>query len=170
MKILIVYNSQKYKYHEKTVETILAVAMKQFGKDTVVDKLDMSSDCPLHELFYRIRDNGAQLIITLDLAGFELRTENDSISLNGIHSRIVNILLKGSDSFAGELKCRQNLSMYTYIPARENHEAVSRRYPGIPNLSVFCEYDYTADSDDKLSQNRNNLELWFKNMTEEIRL
>lgn len=140
-----------------------------------IESVDISSGKPLHEIYNFIVAQKPELIITIDCAGFELVTENDTLSLNGIHCRIVNILLHNTDSYRGELKYRQGLSMFTYFSYQDAGDEdkilqLKNRYPHIPNINSFCKYDYKTlnGADDK--DNLENLSKWFEEMMRDIRL
>lgn len=178
MKYLILLNSTKYSYHNDFADMLRDILMgitKDSGDEALVDVIDMSSNGPQYEKYYAIEKAKADLIFNLDLAGFELMTEGDNISLNGIPCRTVNILFQKPEIYGSDLKFRQNLSMFTYFPKRvvKNSDGlmeIANRYSDIPNPMIFCEYDYKASADKEITANRENVQLWVDQMFSEVHL
>lgn len=175
MKIFILYNTERYIYHKMIVDDMSNVISNYYNNslDCELSIIDLSNKIPKHMLFKTIGESNSDLIINLDFSGFILRTEGESISLNGIHSRIVNIMFQKPDYYTDELGFRQNLSMFTYFPSRivanENDlKMLADKYPNIPNLRVMCEYDHKAISDSEKKTNLHNLRKWIDEMLEDV--
>lgn len=171
MKLLILINNKNNKYHNELANKFLKIFNEADGQ-----VIDLSSGKPLHEIFYEIKAYKADVIITVDFAGFELVTEDDTLSLNNIHARIVNVLLHGVDCYKKELKYRQNLSMFTYLSKRgidnvdDFIKAFRKNHPQIPNVDWFCHYDYEALDVKELERNDANLHDWSYKMIKDIRI
>lgn len=168
ISILIVINSKKYKYHKDFVKVMSTLT-------ETVSVVDMSSDKLLHELFYEIDGSSSKMIMTLDFAGFELRTEMDNISLNSISKRIVNVLFHKKNHYTDELKYRQNLSMFTYFCRKDMEDdnsllLLKEKYPLVPNINFFCEYDCLACSEIEVEKNKRNVVDWFEYIIKDIRI
>lgn len=175
MKILIIYNTEKYTYHKMVLDDFRDVisSCRSCALNYELSIVNISDDVPNHILFKTIEESNSDLIINLDFCGFTLRTEGGNISLNGLHSRIVNVMFKKPEYYTDELSFRQNLSMFTYFPSRivaaENDlKKIVARYPNIPNPRVMCEYDYKAISDGDKEMNLHNLKKWIGEMFEDV--
>jgi len=82
--------------------------MNQAFHDTRVEST------PLHEKYYVIRNYQKDLLITFDCAGFEFRTENDTLSYNNMGFRMAHILFHGMHEYREELRQQMNFSMFVF--------------------------------------------------------
>lgn len=161
-EIVYLINTSEYSYHKTVV--------KDFTDVIPGDVIDMSSGLALHEIFYEIKKKNPDVIITFDLAGFELRTGSDTLSLNGIYARMAHIIFSKKNVDSSNLRLRQNLSMFTYIPMGVNAETVRAKYPEVPNISNFKEFWYKADSIAEHEQNRSSVTDWWNEFKRESML
>lgn len=176
MNVLILSNTTKYSYHKTVREDLENIISSYYHNNDIsyeLYKVDLACNKPMHVFFRTIRETNSDLIINLDFSGFVFRTEGESISLNDLHSRIVNIMFKKPDFYQDELSFRQNLSMFTYFPSRivaaENDlKVLIDKYPNIPNTRIMCEYDYKAISDSEKETNLHNLQKWIGEMFEDV--
>lgn len=164
MKSLILINSKQFSYHKRVADDFLYTLREIKSDDIKAQVFDMGRDIPLHEMFGEIKNHTPDCIFTFDLAGFELLTSNQTLSLNSLSVMCYNILFKSSGSYKDKLKLRQNLSMFTYFSSRDDIEFDERLKEMIPNPGRMCEYDYVDESDCVREQNRTNLAQWIKTL------
>lgn len=176
MNILILSDTSKYSYHKNAIadlENVIFSCQKDNDRNSQVGIIDLSDNSPMNIHFRKVKSFNSDLIINLDFSGFIFRTEGESISLNDLHSRIVNIMFQKPEYYTDELSFRQNLSMFTYFPSRivaaENDlKILIDKYPNIPNIRIMCEYDYKAISDNDKEINLYNLRKWIGEMFEDV--
>lgn len=154
MKVVYIINSKKYAYHKQVLNDLMQICSGEV--------YDMSDGCEHNVRYNQIAECRADVIITLDAAGFELRTGNDTLSLNSLYCRCAHILFGKIDSYGSDIKARQNLSMFTYISTRNNLEEVSKQLREVPNIEYFCEYEYKSSDENRLRENRENLSKWWE--------
>ena len=162
MKVIYLINSKEYNYHKS-----LAV---DFSGVTGGDVIDMGDGSNLGMRYYEIEKMAPDVIITFDLAGHLLRTGNDSLSLNNIYARSAHILFHKPDHYGRNLKVRQNLSMFTYIPNGSDAEAVRTGYPEIPNIDEFVQISYKPADDKEREDNIENIKRWWNDFKREAML
>lgn len=152
-KTLYLINTKEYPYHKNIVS--------DFTKVIPGEVIDMSQGSPLHEIYYEIEKKSPNVVITFDLAGFELRTGSDTLSLNGLYARMAHIIFSKKNVNSSNLKLRQNLSMFTYIPEGIGVDEVKRTCPEVPNISNFVQFIYRADNVDEHEMNQNSIRRWW---------
>ena len=161
MKIIYLINSRKYIYHENLAKDFVSVTggeiMDTAGADPGVQ-------------FYEIKEKDPDAVVTFDLAGHVFRTGNDALSLNNIYARYAHILFHGPDHYGSELKVRQNLSMFTYIPNGENTAFYRSRLSEVPNIEVFVPISCEPADDKERSDNLSNIRRWWDDFKEEAML
>lgn len=164
MRVLMLINTSEYRYHEKFAEII-----SELDEVSSILVIDFAKEKIPHITFGKISDADVDIIINLDLVGFSLLTESDSISLNDINTRIVNILFHNNDFYGKQLKYRQNLSMFTYFSSYEKKDLkeIKKEFRNIPNAKEFCEFDYKNIEN---SCNICNLQKWIGHMKEDVRI
>ena len=153
MKLLYLINSRQFNYHKDIIRDFTAVIPG--------DIIDMGDGTNLGERYREIAGYAPDVVITLDLAGFELRTGNDTLSLNNIYGKMAHILFHKTNFYGACLKARQNLSMFTYIPEGEDVKACMERYREIPNISGFVHITYKTDNEALHGENRTNIKNWW---------
>ncbi len=153
MNIVYLINSKDYNYHKSLAEDFVSV--------TGGNIIDMGDGTQLGVRFYEISDMKPDVIITFDLAGHSLRTGNDTLSLNNIYARFAHILFRKTDNYGRDLKARQNLSMFTYVPNGADIEAVRTAYPEVPNIEEFVPFVYKPTDDKEREENAENLRRWW---------
>ncbi len=153
MKILYLINTKEFNYHKNLVKDFISVIPG--------DVIDMSVGGPLDTKYYDIEEAKADVIITFDGSGLDLRTVTDTLSLNNLYSRMAHILFH-KPSFYGQLLFkRQNLSMFTFVPKGEDIGECYRKYPEVPNIMEFCELYYKTENDDEHKINRSGIRQWW---------
>lgn len=162
MKVLYLINSKEYSYHKGMINDFTACISG--------DVIDMSCGEYLHEIYYDIEEKSPDVIITFDLAGFELRTASDTLSLNRIYARMAHIIFSKKCLSDRSLKERQNLSMFTYIPNGYNIAEVMNKCPEVPNVFEFVKVSYKADTEPEHEENKVNIEKWWETFKREAML
>ena len=154
MKILYIINSKEYSYHKNIIT--------DFTRNIPGMVFDMGDGADYGMRYHEIEANSPDVIITFDLAGFELRTGGDTLSLNNLYARMAHILFHKPDYYGNNLRLRQNLSMFTYIPCDENILEYGSRYPEIPNICEFVSIINNADNDSDHKDNQSNIREWWE--------
>lgn len=105
---VIIFNSKKphsgvseAKYVSKVISQLCDVTL-----------VDMASSKPLHEYFFELQNYHADLYITIELAGFELKTEADKSSFNIIHGRFFHIIKNEEAQYPELLEVKNNLAHF----------------------------------------------------------
>lgn len=112
VKILLVINTKKNVYHAHIAELLETELVT--GKGYQVSRIDMGMGLPLHEKENAIRREQAQLIVTLDLAGFELRNTLECASYNVMSCRMAHLLLGQYQEYRQWLDEPMNFSMFFF--------------------------------------------------------
>ena len=137
MSVVIIMDTGRHAGHRAVADTLSSILEKNWE----VHLVDMSGKEPMHEKFYEIVRCGPPFVITLDLAGFELKTELETPSLNSVPCRMAHILFEEIEEYAGILKERFNFSMFFYCREKVA-EQIKGRYPDVPNIrgnDYLCE-------------------------------
>lgn len=162
MKILYLINAKEYNYHKSMADTFTAV--------TGGEVFDMGDGKNLAERFHEIERMDPDVVITFDLAGHFFRTGNDTLSLNNIYARFAHILFHKPDHYGRDLKARQNLSMFTYVPKGTEIESVRASFDEVPNIEEFVQVSYKASDDKEREDNIENIRLWWDDFRREAML
>lgn len=161
MKILYLIDSDKYNYHRRLADDFISVT-----GGSVID----TAGADPGKQYYDIAGESPDVVITFDLAGHIFRTGNDTLSLNNIYARFAHILFHRSSHYGRELKSRQNLSMFTFIPAGEDVGSCRRDLPEVPNIENFVSINYKPSDDDERKDNLANIASWWARFKEEAML
>lgn len=105
---VIIYNSKSNKNSHYIAEHIRKLICNKCS----VSMIDMAPCKPLHEYFFEIKNHHAKLHITIELAGFELKTEADKPSYNIISGRFFHIITKEETSYSELSDIKNNLSHF----------------------------------------------------------
>lgn len=130
MKIAIVINTGEYKRHSKMGEVFFN-ALREKGYEIKI--IDLGKDIPAHEKSGMIKQVQPQLIITFDMAGFELRTTLDSASYNVMPYRMAHILPGEYPLYSKWLQESMNFSMFFYALS-ETAEEIKKNHPETENV------------------------------------
>ncbi len=162
MKILYLINTKEHDYHR--------LLITDFSGVIPGDVIDMADGCNLGKRYHEIEAADPDVVITFDAAGFELRTGNDTLSMNNISARMAHILFHKSEKYADELKYRQNLSMFTFIPKDEDLKECIKSFPAVPNILKLTEISTRPESVEEHDQNRTNIRTWWELFKKEAML
>lgn len=119
--------------------------------------VNMDSGKAIHEYYFDIVNAGANLIVSINGAGLELRTETDEPSLNLIRARVMHLC------FATD-KCEKlfhewlNLSHYVFINVENDLEEFCKMHLNLPNVYRLPKWD------------SENIMQWFEKMSREMML
>ena len=84
--------------------------------------------------------------------------------------RVAHILFHKPDHYGRNLKVRQNLSMFTYIPNGSDAEAVQAVYPEVPNIEEFVPISYKPADDKERKENIESIKRWWNDFKREAML
>ena len=129
--------------------------------------IDMGDGTNFGERYYEINDMTPDVVITFDLAGHILRTGNDMLSLNNIYARFAHILFHKTDHYRRDLKARQNLSMFTFVPKGTDVAAASLSYNEVFNIEEFVPINYKPNSDKEREDNIAGIKSWWDDFRKE---
>ena len=162
MKILYLINSKEYSYHKNLVDDFISV--------TGGDVMDMGDGTNIGARYYEISDMSPDVVITFDLAGHVMRTGNDMLSLNNIYARFAHILFHRPDHYGRDLKARQNLSMFTFVPDGTDVTAASSMFDEVPNIEEFVPFNYKPVSGKEHEDNNAGISRWWNDFRKEAML
>lgn len=162
MNVLYLIDSKKYNYHKNLVSDFVSV--------TGGSIINMGDGTNPGARYYEIESMSPDVIISFDLAGHLLRTGSDSLSLNNIYARFAHILFHKTEHYGRDLKARQNLSMFTFIPNGENVETVKSNCPEVPNVEEFVSISYKPADDREREKNIESIKCWWKDYKREAML
>lgn len=152
MKILYIINSSKYRYHNSLVTDFISIT----GGNTI----DTAGADPGKQ-YYEIKEIAPDVVVTYDLAGHIYRTGNDTLSMNNIYAKFAHILFHRAEHYGHELKARQNLSMFTFIPQGEDIVSYRGRFPEVPNITEFVPFSYMPVNENERENNLVNIKCWW---------
>ncbi|MCM1126803.1 MAG: hypothetical protein NC429_10050 [Lachnospiraceae bacterium] len=95
----------------------------------------------------RIQSSGADLVITINLSGFELTTLTGGISYNLWNAKFVHFLLKRNLKNEIILQKPLSISMFFYCVGKEYKEYLLKKYPEIPYLEELSEWEDNSDEE-----------------------
>lgn len=131
MKILIVIDTRKRPEHKKTENIYRDI----LGTENEICIVDMASGKPDYVIFNEIAASDSDLVITFDLAGFNLKTELNTISYNTLTCRVAHIL-SDMNQPGDRLDEQLNLSHFMYLPDGTDLSEFAAGHKNIPNVSV----------------------------------
>ncbi len=162
MKVIYLINSKEYGYHKNLVT--------DFVKVTGGEIIDMGDGSNLGVRYHEIEDMSPDAVITFDLAGHILRTGSDTLSLNNIYARFAHILFHRLDHYSRDLKARQNLSMFTFVPEGTDVAAASSAYDEVPNIEEFVPFNYKPANEKEREENIAGIRRWWDDFRKEAML
>lgn len=136
MKILLIIDTKLNSYHSEVYADFENALVNYFEDkgDNSLEVIDIGIDMAEHEMFDYILKASPDLIITIDFAGFNMKTTGGAISYNCIPCRMAHVLLRKRESYSDYLTYSQNFSMFTYIPRDEDINLWTEKYPWITNI------------------------------------
>lgn len=139
---ILVIDTKKHPEHKKLAAVIKELVQSGNLLEGMIElgTVDMAQKLPLHEIYFQISSAMPEFVITLDLAGFELRTEGDGYSYNTIPCRMAHFLLGEPEKYREILAGEFNFSMFFYA-AQKSCAAIQKEYPELLNVCVMDETD-----------------------------
>lgn len=125
-KILIVTNTVSYPDHA-SLSRMLCAALAASGNVATIDVNSFTYD---HQCYSAIQDFQRTVLITLDLAGFCLRTQSGECALNLLHCKCLNFIWGEKPEYQSYLQGKLSLSMLFYDVSGEDHN-LPERYPNM---------------------------------------
>lgn len=162
LTIIYLINTKEYNYHRSLSTDFVGV--------TGGSVIDMGDGTDLGVRYHEIENARPDVIITFDLAGHILRTGNDALSLNNIHTKCAHILFHKPDHYGRDLKVRQNLSMFTYIPSGSDTKDVRNDLSEVPYVEEFVPVSYKPADDREREENTVNIKHWWDDFCKEAML
>lgn len=129
MKVSLLYYS-KNRTHGKLIEDIISAALK----NEEIVKTDLSAKKPLHEIFFELSRFNPDLIISLDGAGFEMRTEMDDPVFTQMPQRMMFLFFDKPYKYNDIMNEWLNLSHYVFVPEDTDIQQFAKAHPNIPNI------------------------------------
>lgn len=166
MKMLFVINSEKYPYHIDMLSLFTEIA----GEYGIFQVLDMADNISFSQKYDRIVQCRCDLLISFDCAGFEFRTETNTLSYNNLGCRMAHILFRGMHEYREELRQQMNFSMFVFSEREEDVSAISERCFNIPNIELMERLEYSQCKEENTGKNRQIIAEWFKHIIKETEL
>lgn len=110
-KIVILMDSKQYSYHSAIADLLLVTLQ---AEEHSVSILDINSEKHDHLLLAALENFKADILITLDLAGFRFRTQSGESALNMLCTKNLNLVWGDKPEYAPLLERKISLSMLFY--------------------------------------------------------
>lgn len=110
-KIIILSNTNKFPYHKQITKALNNTASSVLSGACIID---ISNKSNLSSISEKLSAECPYFIITLDLAGFELRTLTDECLLNMLPCKVCNIIWGNKTEYNTYLNGKLSLSMLFY--------------------------------------------------------
>lgn len=127
MKTIIVFQKKN-----KVIDMLEEI----FGKKGDVGMVCMADQKVLHETYGKIKNENADLLISVDMAALALRTELDGYSVNQLPIKVIHFMTKRNLLNELALDIRFNLSHLLFVADIEQKQ-IQEKYPEIPNVMGF---------------------------------
>ena len=100
-----------------------------------------------------LKKNPAEVVVTFNLAGFDICTLTDGLSYNLENSKFVHFLLEEHLPNERYLSKQLSISMFFYCVGKGYCEYLWRAYPEIPYLKYMEGWDFSKNLDDARANN-----------------
>lgn len=161
MRTTIITNCRKYPYHKEILSLFLNEASK-YGISRAFDMADKSIS--LLEIYHQIEDSNCDLLISFDCAGFEFRTEINSLAYNTLSCRMAHILFQKMQEYGNCLKQQMNFSMFLFSMFDSDVSAIQEKYPNIPNSELISPLEYGSNTAQNNLHNKKIINKWFSHI------
>ena len=150
MKVELVINSWIHKEHDKMAKEIVRILRE---KEYEVVVVDLGTDISAHEISRMIKKEQPHLIITFDMAGFELRTTLDHATYNVMPYRMAHILPGEYRKYSKWIEESMNFSMFFYAPVKTAEE-IKKNHPETENVYPMDMFSVSRwwDDNDKVCE------------------
>ena len=166
MQIILLTNTSQYVYHT-TVSHIIQSVLASFSHQ--VTTLDIDDFTYSHQCLAKITSLAADVIITLDLAGFHLRTQSGENALNMLTSKNLNLIWGNKNEYASYLQKKISLSMLFYdVTGTDNH--LPEQYPNMHYYKTLCKLDANENTPEAQTANASAFQTIWNDFTQEVLL
>lgn len=124
-KIIILSNLTKFPYHTQIIKALNTIVLSDMFSAQI---MDISGNTPISTLSQQLSATIPDTIITLDLAGFELKTLTGECLLNMLPCKVLNIIWGAKPEYSDYLSRKLSLSMLFYDATGEDN-VLSSKYP-----------------------------------------
>ena len=140
MKCVIVSQNQR----DETLRKQLTDALAKRGCGA--ELLECGAGVAGYRLYQNIVDANPDFIITVDLAGFSLRTDTDEIAFINLNFPSINLVTKEieRESLAC-LRKKLSIAMFFYCETRGEYDYLVKECPEIPYLKLVKCWDEAVD-------------------------
>lgn len=132
---------------------------KLFAEDIRFEGMEVSRD-----LIGDIKKKAPELLITIDLAGFERTTLTDAVAYNLLDCKQMHVIRQEAPKNEKYLAKPLSIAMFFYCIGKERETYLTKRYPNIPWLKELCGWRM-----DEVLTGKSNVELVGKAIREVIR-
>lgn len=142
-KVLIVTDTYKRPEHDK-----LGICLKEsFQKmQWLAEMIDLQPGVSDYINFRSILNHKPDLLVTLDLAGFTLKTDAEETSLNRIPCRMAHLMFHSYRGYEEVLKHTINFSMYFFTGLKDTALQMEKDFPHIEHISLLEELKALQDN------------------------
>lgn len=133
-KVIILSNINKFSYHEQIIKALKNTASPVLSGALITDISDKSNFSSVSD---KLSSECPDIIITLDLAGFELRTLTGECLLNMLPCKVCNIIWGNKPEYNAFLNGKISLSMIFYDATGQDNHLLS----AYPNMHYYYSTD-----------------------------
>lgn len=126
MNIIVLSNTHKYPYHTQITKALNTIVFSNGSNAHIIDIKNANSP----QFTQQLSSNTPDIIITLDLAGFELRTLTGECLLNMLPCKVCNIIWGDKPEYSKYLSSKLSLSMLFYDATGTDNQLPSK-YPNM---------------------------------------
>lgn len=166
MNIVILTNEKNYTYHKK-VSSFLKSCLRQMKHD--VSLLDINSAKYPHQCLQKLSSLQPDVTVTLDLAGFQFRTEAGENALNMLLTKNLNLVWGNRPEYAPFLSKKVSLSMLFYDVSQDSSFPADA-YPNVLFVKAPGMMLPDCKTPEDETHNQNLFELIWKDFLEETLL
>lgn len=132
-KIVLLINSSRYSYHT-AVSSMIASCLRECQQHFYI--LDTNSEAYDHRCLAKIKKANPDILLTLDLAGFHIRTQAGENALNMLPTKNLNLVWGNKPEYAALLHKKISLSMLFYDVTGIDHH-LPALYPDLLYYKVL---------------------------------
>ncbi len=126
-KLIILSNTTKFSYHTQITKALNNIISANLFSAHI---MDFSDKTPISFISQQLSAESPDHIITLDLAGFELRTLTGECLLNTLPCKVCNIIWGDNPEYSNYLSGKLSLSMLFYDATGSDNQ-ISSKYPNM---------------------------------------
>ncbi len=142
LNIVILLNTAKYHYHTKLSRMMQSFLCTESHTVAVLDINSNKRDC---EYLEKINTLQPDVLITLDLSGFQFRTQAGEIALNMLATKNLNLIWGNKEEYSLFLNKKLSLSMLFYDGTGTDHH-LPQKYQNLLYYKAFSPLIHTAST------------------------